>query len=1299
MAAPRRLIATACLWFAVALAHAGSGLQTLRFERMGPEQLGVQTVAFAAQQDERGLIWLGTADGLLRYDGRGGRLFGSEPGDPKTLRHPHVWSLLRLPGERLLVGTNLGLDEFDIRTETARRHGLPDQREARASRVVGLLPAGAGQVWVQTPADLLLFDTERRSFAPVALPDLIAQHAGRPPAIIAMAADGQGGAWVLAGIELVHVDAGGRLQQRWPVGPLGAGEHLRSLALDREGRAWIGGERGVRVLDLRDGRSLAMPRVLGLPAITVHKLLRDSEGAIWIGYGGAGLWRWRMGDARAEAHVHHPALGDSLANNAIALLFEDRAGVLWVGHWGAGLSLADPKSGGFRSYRAVVGEPDSLASDAVMAVQADGADHAWVATYGKGLGRLNLRDGTAEQVSLETLPMAYQKALLLQPGRGLWIGGDAGLFLLEAPAHPTRRARAIELGEKVGGGRSISALVAAPDGRVWAASAAGVYRLDPDRPPRRYRHRAGDAGGSGLSHEVVDCLLLDRAGRLWAGSKGGLHLYDAQRDDFVQPVAPSADAERPAELGIQSLREDALGRIWVGTHQGLYELIAAPRRAGPPMGTWQLRSWRHLPGMPSGWIHSLENARDGALWMASSDGLSRLDPERRRLRHYAARRGYFPGNFGLGASTVGADGSLFYGGTGVLRFDPTALRDNATPPSLALADIRVFNRSLLDKADEPLPPGDAASTLEALGIRGPLARAESALLTHREAMISFDLRALHFYSPRLIRYAWRLDGFDADWIHGPPGEGLATYTNLDPGRYRLLARAANPDGVWGEPRQLLEIEMLPPWWRSAWFRALALAALVLSVMAVWHLRLRRLERDRARLEAKVARRTAEVQAQRQQIATLSEIGRELTASLDLDAIRRALFGHVEALMPALVFGVGLVRADERVVEFDYMVERGRLFKPYRRSLDAPEQPAARCVASGEPLLIREFEHDNTLVDATLRGHSGQRLELVDGGDPTPARSGVYVPLKLKGQVIGVLAVLSDRPGAYQQTHLDMLTTLGAYAAVALDNADAYLRLRQARERLVAQEKLASLGSLVAGVAHELNTPIGNGLLAASTLQDGGRRLAAGLASGQLRRSELQGFSESLAAGTDLLVRSLSAAADLVASFKQLAVDQASERRRAFELLTLCEEVRLSHLNRLRQDGHEFRIEVPQDLALDSYPGPLGQVLGHLLQNAIVHGLEGRHGGVIRLTAEAVGADRVRITFADDGRGIAPAHLSRVFDPFFTTRLGSGGNGLGLHLCYTIVDSLLGGEITATSEEGAGAVFVIVLPKVAPAAAG
>ena len=256
------------------------------------------------------------------------------------------------------------------------------------------------------------------------------------------------------------------------------------------------------------------------------------------------------------------------------------------------------------------------------------------------------------------------------------------------------------------------------------------------------------------------------------------------------------------------------------------------------------------------------------------------------------------------------------------------------------------------------------------------------------------------------------------------------------------------------------------------------------------------------------------------------------------------------------------------------------------------------------------------------------------------------------------------------------------------------QLQRAQVELVRSERLASLGSLVAGVAHELNTPLGSALLVATTLGDGIEDLRRKLGSGELKRSTLDAFLEQQAEAQALIVRNARRAAELIGRFKQVAVDQTSEQRRRFDLGEVVEEIIGTLQPRLRKTPHQVVVDIAPGLTMDSYPGPLGQVVTNLVLNALLHGL-GESPGEVRVVARWHDSEQVALCVSDNGVGIPAEHLTRIFDPFFTTKLGEGGSGLGLHIVYSLVQRSLGGRIDVDSAPGRGARFTVVIPMNAP----
>jgi len=259
---------------------------------------------------------------------------------------------------------------------------------------------------------------------------------------------------------------------------------------------------------------------------------------------------------------------------------------------------------------------------------------------------------------------------------------------------------------------------------------------------------------------------------------------------------------------------------------------------------------------------------------------------------------------------------------------------------------------------------------------------------------------------------------------------------------------------------------------------------------------------------------------------------------------------------------------------------------------------------------------------------------------------------------------------------------------ALDN------LSLTQEELVRRDKLAALGALVAGVAHELNTPIGNSLMMAGSMSERTAELRRDMEGG-LRRSVLEAYLEEAASADEVVLRNLNRAAALVASFKRIAVDAAGSQRSRFVLGDLIAELLQSLQADVRRHGLDLLEDVEHWLEMDSYPGPLTQALNHLIDNSLAHGFDGKRGGAISVAAHDLGNGEIDITVSDNGDGIPAVNLARIYDPFFTTKLGSGGSGLGLYITHNIVTGVLGGHIEVVSREGKGASFTLRLPKVAP----
>ncbi len=265
-----------------------------------------------------------------------------------------------------------------------------------------------------------------------------------------------------------------------------------------------------------------------------------------------------------------------------------------------------------------------------------------------------------------------------------------------------------------------------------------------------------------------------------------------------------------------------------------------------------------------------------------------------------------------------------------------------------------------------------------------------------------------------------------------------------------------------------------------------------------------------------------------------------------------------------------------------------------------------------------------------------------------------------------------------------------------ERAEKALReLQEAQQSLIEAEKLAALGGLVAGVAHEVNNPVGISLTVASSFARRCDIFAEEISSGAVRRSRLDEFIAGCREAAKQLVANLNRAADLIQSFKQVAVDRSHTDRRIFDLKESTEQIVASLRPALKRSAITLSVELPDAIAMDSYPGPYGQVLTNLVLNSLLHAFPDKRAGQMRIAARRLDSDRVEIQFEDDGIGMSEDVQRRAFEPFFTTRRSRGGTGLGLHIVYNLVTRRLGGRLRLQSEPGRGTKFTIRLPLVAP----
>ncbi|MYM36003.1 GAF domain-containing protein [Duganella sp. FT94W] len=465
-----------------------------------------------------------------------------------------------------------------------------------------------------------------------------------------------------------------------------------------------------------------------------------------------------------------------------------------------------------------------------------------------------------------------------------------------------------------------------------------------------------------------------------------------------------------------------------------------------------------------------------------------------------------------------------------------------------------------------------------------------------------------------------------------------------------------------------------------------------------------------RLERAVLERTAQLQHEVAERRRAENIQRALYELANLSAtatggsrLNMRLHQIISELVPAKNFLMALYHPDTQEVSIPYFVDEKDSQVPVRR-FDYGVGMSSYILQRKEPMLL-DRAGLQALVDSGEMAHPLGSVDIA---------SWMGAPMLLGDQAYGVIIVQSyDESVRYTQADLDILAFMASHVAVAIARMQADRQIRQAKEtleqqnaalenaltslkdaqgELVRQEKLASLGRLVAGVAHEINTPLGICVTATSHLVEELKLTREDLANGALDEDGLNQFFEIIDQSLKIMTTNTQRAAALVRSFKQVAVDQSSDDIRSFNLRKYLDEVLLSLQPKLKGKPIQVEIDCDEQINMASFPGAISQIVTNMVVNSLVHGFEEGQSGKIKIGGKMDG-DFVEFDYSDDGVGMDSSTLAQLFDPFFTTKRGAGGSGLGAHILYNLVTGALGGTVKVVSAPGMGLHYKLRFPKV------
>ena len=841
----------------------------VRFNHLSLEEGLSHSTVTAILQDSQGFIWIGTLDGLNRFDGYDVTIFKNDPAVPTSLSANHVSALFEDGSGALWVGTEGGgLSRFDRPTEkfTNYEHDANDSTTLSNNFVQSLMEDSQGRLWVGTGNGLNQFDREMEQFTFYRIANPPPQITGGSNSITVISEDPAGTLWLGTPTSLLSFDPDSETFLPQVLIPLLfidiPGEfvpvEVLTILHDDAGALWIG-TRGDGLFQLipKSGKvTQYLPKrnnPYSLSDSVVSAIKQDQTGSLWVGTA-QGLDRLDR-ESQQFTHFQHDVSDDnSLSDSEVSSLYLDQAGILWVGTHRGGANSYDPYKVKFQHVGPMDGDKQMLSHPQVWTFFEDDQADLWVGTSA-GLDRIQGKTGQTthylpESNDSSTLTNAHVTKILKDSQDNIWIATSGGL---------NRYDPLTDSFEQLGTNPDFSASLSSEEindiyedsyHRLWIAYAgAGLDRLELETNRlTHFRYQNGDSVEVSGTTNIVTTFFEDSNRLLWIGTLGGLLKYDPATESFS---IFRHDPTNPASLAsdvINAIHQDQRGVLWLATANGLDHL-------DPDTGLFS--HYREEDGLPSNNVVGILEQPMGNLWLSTNRGLSRFDPKNETFRNFDSSDGLQSLEFNSGAYYQNDSGAMFFGGiNGFNVFHPDDVRDNPYSTPIVLSELLIQNEVVSFGPDSVLT--QAAN------------QARQIELSRADTVLSLELAALHYGTPEENQYAYLLDGFDRDWNY--TGERrVATYTNLPPGVYTFRAYGGNSDGVWGIKGLELAIRVPYPFWQTWWFAIIVTMILAGAIFGGYRLRSRSTLARTRELEEQVSVRTVEIERRRQIAEGLREI--------------------------------------------------------------------------------------------------------------------------------------------------------------------------------------------------------------------------------------------------------------------------------------------------------------------------------------------------------------------------------------------------------------------------------------------
>lgn len=796
-------------------------------------------------QDSKGFIWIGTEDGLNKFDGYQIQVFRHNILMPNTIGGNSIRTLFEDSRKNLWIGLKGdGLSRLNLETGkfTTYRH-TKSPESLSYNDVAGLVEDKSGNLWIAVDrGGLDMFDYEKEIFTHYNTQEH--QSAGfLNNALTDIKLDKKGNLWLSSwGGGVFRFDTNSKqfiVPDFWVQQPSDeiACRHIFKLYIDTDDNIWAGSAHGgLYKIDISED-TYKQFAPCGNPECISNRSIRsiyeDEDGMLWVATDGTGINVMDKKTEKVIKTIRRKENGKSLLSDNTFNIYRDNMNMMWIGT-SMGINYFNPNAIQFNLYQKSANAHLSLSESQVMAILKDRTGNIWIGGI-NNLDKINPSRTSIKRYQTDNLmyhdSFRFNQALCEDSDGNIWLGSYSDYLLKYNPATDQfSRIKIPSISGRMLPYSNVYAIYEDMDKTLWLATELGTLNYNPKTEvftPLFFSKNII------YPEEKSHVIYRDKDMDFWVGTEGGLRRYSKDlKSQTLYKVDENASNGLTNNF-ITTIMEDMNNNFWVGTHGGLhlfdkktdkFKLVThSGKRLGDP-------------------VLGLCEDKTGNLWLSTISGIIKYDPKIEKFHMYDQSDGLQDKDFYLGAYYQASDGELFFGGkSGFNSFFPETLKTNTTIPKVLITDLLIFNNSV-----EPSDKGI---------LQKPISETKSIRLKHSESVVTFRFVALNYISPQKNKYAYKLEGFDKDWIASNANQRTATYTNLPAGDYIFMVKASNNDGVWNEEGTQIKIKVLPPFWRSwiAYLLYLFLTFLVIYLV-IKYFTIR--ERDRTKLEI------AQIEAQR-----------------------------------------------------------------------------------------------------------------------------------------------------------------------------------------------------------------------------------------------------------------------------------------------------------------------------------------------------------------------------------------------------------------------------------------------------